>query len=54
MELLFHNQEECHRIEVYNEYLKKDSGAFKTIRNGRNHVSKSSVRTRNDARKRSD
>lgn len=23
MELLFHNQEECHRIEVYNEYLKK-------------------------------
>lgn len=23
MELLFHDQEECHRIEVYNEYLKK-------------------------------
>ncbi len=23
MELLFHVQEECHRIEVYNEYLKK-------------------------------
>ncbi|MCI8637902.1 MAG: hypothetical protein HFG41_01840 [Coprococcus sp.] len=23
MELLFQNQEECHRIEVYNEYLKK-------------------------------
>lgn len=23
MELLFHDQEEYHRIEVYNEYLKK-------------------------------
>ena len=39
MELLFHDQEEGHRIEVYNEYLKKIPELFKTIRNGRNHVS---------------
>lgn len=32
MELLFYNQEECHRIEVYNEYLKKIPELLKQLK----------------------
>ncbi|MGN1166625.1 MAG: hypothetical protein ACI4S2_09415 [Lachnospiraceae bacterium] len=31
MELLFDTQKECHRIEVYNEYLKKIPELFKQL-----------------------